>query len=70
VRTGGFPCRGAGCERSFQVVDQRSMDSLRLASAERTAHELEAHAYRHVPLADEPSYRPGASNIKRPPRAP
>jgi hypothetical protein len=45
------------------------MDALRLASEERTAHEIAAHDYRHVRLADEPSFRPGASNAKRPPRA-
>jgi len=68
MRTGGFPCRTAGCERSFQVVDQRSMDALRLASEERTAHEIAVHNYQHIRLADEPSFRPGASTAKRPPR--
>lgn len=69
MRTGGFPCRLAGCLESFQVVDQRSMDALRAASAERTAHEISAHEYRHEKLADEPSYRPGSRTTQpRPPR--
>jgi len=68
MRTGGFPCRLVGCYESFRVVDQRSMDSLKAASAERTAHELAAHDYTHVPLADEPSFRPGGRTTPRPPR--
>lgn len=30
------------------MIDQASMASLREAAAERDAHELEAHQYRHV----------------------
>ena len=65
MRVGGFPCRLAGCLRAFQVQDQRSMASLHAASAERTAHELSAHDYHHVALADEPSYRPGSRTTQR-----
>ncbi len=54
MRTGGFPCRLEGCLRTFQVLDQRSMDCLRAASAARTDHEVAEHGYRHVQLADEP----------------
>ena len=68
MRTGGFPCRLVGCLRSFPVLDQRSMEALRAASAERTAHEISVHDYRHVLLADEPSFRPGARVTPRPPR--
>lgn len=68
MRTGGFPCRLVGCLRSFPVLDQRSMEALRAASAERTAHEIAAHEYRHIKLADEPSFRPGTSATPRPPR--
>ena len=56
MRTGGFPCRLLGCDRSFQVVDQKSMDSLRAASSARSDHEVTVHSYHHVRLADEPSY--------------
>lgn len=56
MRTGGFPCRLVGCDRAFQVVDQRSMVSLKAASGARTDHEIGAHDYHHVRLADEPSY--------------
>lgn len=60
MRTGGFPCRLVGCLRTFQVADQKSMESLRAASAERTAHELAAHDYHHVQLADPRPLGPGA----------
>lgn len=69
MRTGGFPCRLEGCLQAFPVVDQRSMDALRAASEARTAHELTAHQYQHIRLADEPSFRPGSrSTTQRPPR--
>ncbi len=58
MRTGGFPCRLVGCLETFQVLDQRSMASLQAASAERTAHEIAAHDYRHVRLADERAFHP------------
>jgi len=52
------------------VTDQKSMDSLQAASAARTQHEIAAHDYRHVRLADEPSFRPGSRTTQpRPPRA-
>ena len=69
MRSGGFPCRLVGCVESFRVVDQGSMDSLRAASAERTAHELAAHDYLHVPHVEEPSFRPGGRTTPRPPRS-
>jgi hypothetical protein len=47
MRSGGFPCRFAGCERTFRVEDQSSMAALAASSAARTQHELEAHGYRH-----------------------
>lgn len=56
MRTGGFPCRLLGCERAFQVVDQRSMEALKAASSARSDHEISAHGYHHVRLPDEPSY--------------
>lgn len=57
MRTGGFPCRLLGCDRTFQVVDQKSMGSLKAASSARSDHEISVHSYHHVRLADEPSYR-------------
>ncbi len=56
MRTGGLPCRIDGCLRAFQVVDQKSMDSLRAASAARNDHEITDHGYHHVQLADEPRF--------------
>ena len=58
MRTAGFPCRVLECEHVVQVVDQRSMDALRAASAARTAHEATAHDYHHVNIVSEPSYTP------------
>jgi len=57
MRSAGFPCRLAGCERAFQVTDQTSMDALKAASAARTVHEVQDHDYHHVRLSDE---RPAA----------
>ncbi len=57
VRTAGFPCRVLGCERAFQVLDQRSMDSLNAASAARSEHEVTDHDYHHVRLADAPPFK-------------
>jgi len=57
MRSAGFPCRLAGCDRAFQVTDQTSMDALKAASAARTAHEVADHQYHHVRLEDE---RPAA----------
>ncbi len=54
VRSAGFPCRLSGCERTFQVTDQSSMEALAAASAARTAHETMEHGYHHVRLGDEP----------------
>ena len=58
LRSGGFPCRLAGCDRAFQVSDQTSMESLRAASSERTAHEIADHGYHHVKMEDERPYLP------------
>ena len=57
MRTAGFPCRLLGCDRAFQVVDQRSMTALAAASAARTEHEVSVHDYHHVRIADELSYK-------------
>lgn len=64
MRSAGFPCR-AGCELSFQVGDQNSLDALHAASAQRTAHEIAAHDYHHVKLQDEKPFSPNA-RITRP----
>lgn len=53
MRTGGFPCRLIGCGQTFQVLDQKSMPALHAASALRTDHEVAAHDYHHVRLAEE-----------------
>src|SRR5581483_6883366 len=55
MRTGGFPCRLEGCLRTFQVLDQRSMDCLRAASAARTDREL----HMTVPVFGDLVVRPG-----------
>jgi hypothetical protein len=47
MRSGGFPCRVDGCTVKFAVADSSSLQSLMNASSTRTAHELEAHGYRH-----------------------
>jgi hypothetical protein len=52
MRSAGFPCRVAGCDQSFNVADQRSMDALFAASAARAKHEVVAHDYHHVPMED------------------
>lgn len=56
MRTGGFPCRLLGCDRVFQVIDQKSMAALNTASGARTDHEVSAHGYHHIRPRDEPSY--------------
>lgn len=60
MRSAGFPCRCVGCDQAFHVADQSSMESLRRASAARTAHEVADHGYHHVPLAEERPYIPTA----------
>lgn len=65
MRSSGFPCRSADCDKSFPVADQNSMAALTAASAERSAHEITDHAYHHAPLPEAPrftSYR----TIRRP----
>jgi uncharacterized protein YcbX len=66
MRTAGFPCRLLGCDRAFQVVDQKSMSALTAASAARSAHEVSAHDYHHVRNPDEPSYSAYARTTQRP----
>lgn len=65
MRSGGFPCRLAGCERAFQVVDQNSLDALQAASAMRTAHEVADHGYHHVRMEEQRAYTPYA-RVKTP----
>ncbi len=60
VRTAGFPCRPAGCRRTFAVADQSSMEALMIASAARSAHEIADHGYQHVPMNEEPVRSPYA----------
>ncbi len=67
MRAAGFPCRWAGCDRAFAVADQSSMEALQRASAARAEHEIDDHAYHHVPLVEEKPYTPG-SRIKTPKR--
>jgi hypothetical protein len=47
VKSGGFPCRVAGCDVIFHVARGDSLELLRDASASRTAHEIAMHDYRH-----------------------
>jgi hypothetical protein len=55
MKSGGLPCRVQSCRLAFAVRDGDSMPALLEASARRTAHELEAHAYEHViPAEPEP----------------
>jgi hypothetical protein len=56
MRKAGFPCRVIGCDRAFQVLDQRSLDALKAASAACAEHEVSVHGYHHVRLGDEPTY--------------
>jgi hypothetical protein len=65
VRSGGFPCRLAGCDRAFQVIDQNSIDALKAASAARTAHEIADHDYHHVRMDEERPFMP-YMRIKQP----
>ncbi len=64
MRSGGFPCRLAGCDRAFQVTDQNSLDALKSASEARTAHEIADHGYHHVRLDDERPYQPRVRSVK------
>lgn len=65
MRSAGFPCRLAGCDRAFQVADQSSMDALKAASAARTAHEVADHGYYHVRLEEE---RPATPYLRARPK--
>jgi hypothetical protein len=66
MRTAGFPCRSVGCDQVFPVLDQNSMDALRIASAARTTHELGTHDYHHVQLSTEAWPRPYQRTNKTP----
>lgn len=52
LRSGGFPCRFAGCDVHFAVDDQTSMAALLAASARREEHEVGLHDYHHKSLDD------------------
>jgi hypothetical protein len=52
MRSGGFPCRLAGCDRAFQVADQTSMDSLRAAREEERPYL--PHQRIKVPKTEQP----------------
>jgi hypothetical protein len=54
MRQGGFPCRVVGCTAVWHVADAKTMSSLLIASAERTAHEETVHGYAHQRLPDAP----------------
>lgn len=54
VRSGGFPCRFAGCRECFVVTTQGSMPALTAASLLRTEHEVTVHNYQHVRLEEHP----------------
>ena len=47
------------------MTDQNSMEALAKASSLRTAHEIDAHGYHHVPLAEERPFLPN-QRIKTP----
>jgi len=47
-----------GCLRTFQVVDQKSMDSLKNASLARSSHEVSDHDYHHISMESERAYIP------------
>ena len=49
----GLACRAPeGCEFVVQVRPSDSMDALKLAVAQRNAHERENHEYVHVPRVE------------------
>ena len=66
MRTGGFPCRLVGCLQTFPVPDQKSMTALAAASSLRTDHEVAAHDYHHVRLAEEHAYMPHPRSRQKP----
>jgi hypothetical protein len=66
MKSGGFPCRFAGCDVRFQVLDQSSMQSLLSASEQRTTHEVTTHSYHHVKIEDTPpNYAKGPLKVRR-----
>ena len=49
----GLACRAPGdCGFVVQVRPSDSMDALKLAAAQRDAHERDAHEYVHVPRVE------------------
>ncbi len=56
VRRSGLLCRQPGCDRGFAVPAKASMEVLRGAVAERDAHELADHGYRHERVEVERPY--------------
>jgi hypothetical protein len=66
MRSGGFPCRFGGCDETFTVADQTSMQSLLNASALRTAHEVSTHNYTHVQLEENRRSPYAPAQTKRP----
>ncbi len=66
MKSGGFPCRFAGCDVRFQVIDQSSMQSLLAASEQRTQHEISTHNYHHQKIEDTPpNYAKGPLKVRR-----
>ena len=66
MKSGGFPCRFAGCDVRFQVLDQSSMQSLLGASEQRTTHEITTHNYHHVKIEDTPpNYAKGPLKVRK-----
>lgn len=47
MRSGGLPCRFAGCDVVFTVSDQSSLSAVLAAGALRSEHEIAAHDYHH-----------------------
>lgn len=50
MRSGGFPCRFAGCRRTFPTEHHCTLAALNEAYEARTAHEIADHDYHHVIL--------------------
>jgi len=66
MKSGGFPCRSAGCDVRFQVLDQSSMQSLLAASEQRTTHEVTTHTSPPVKIAPPPpNYAKGPLKVRR-----
>jgi hypothetical protein len=59
-----------GCLRTFQVVDQKSMDSLKNASLARSSHEVSDHDYHHISMESERAYIPFQRSKPKPAQNP